>query len=49
MVLRDPPEVEQFAKRGDPPHGPMALMRQVVTQELLDPVPTRRAAAQCQS
>ena len=43
MVLRDPPEVKQFAKRG-PPHGPMALMRQVVAQELLDPVPTRRAA-----
>ena len=24
MLLRDPPEVEQFAKRGDP-HEPMAL------------------------
>ena len=48
MVLRDPPEVKQFAKRGAP-HEPMALMRQVVAQELLDPGPTRRAAAQCQS
>ena len=48
MLLRDPPEVEQLAKRGDP-HEPMALMRQVVTQEMFDPGPTRRAAAQCQS
>ena len=49
MVLRDPPEVEQFAQAWPPPHETMALMRQVVAQEMLDPGPTRRAAAQCQS